>query len=411
MTQNSTAVRPHDPPHADRLLVVLSDIEMGAGGNQDDFPQSDWLGELILSYNQPPFADLAVELILNGDVFDLLKTPYLDAYPRHISSDVALGKMSRVAAAHPRFFEAMRKFLGHDGADRRAVFITGNHDAELVFPELQQLVRSLCGHPERVQFAGYRHVVGAVHIEHGSQLDPLFSVEEHQPIVEFEGRQLLNISWGACALLDTVMEWQPILGFHERLLPRDQVFELLPEFKELLTGTFWRYWTRDYWKGYFGSKDPTRKLSWSMAKELASRFGNMSIDVDMNPAMRDRIRGSDEIQLVVLGHLHVPGWWTYGDRKVLQAGCFRNEFMMSDDGKKLRPVPKTYVEVYLSGGRPVRSQLVEVQGPAMPPGYVPESIFDVLPMVKELLAAQESQDEDQQAWRAQEKKERAETKK
>ncbi|MFH1810958.1 MAG: hypothetical protein ABIJ09_19615 [Pseudomonadota bacterium] len=408
MPASRATVRPHDPPAADRLLVVLSDVEMGAGGHQDDFPHSDWLGELILSYNQPPYTELPVELVLNGDIFDLLKTSYLDAYPRHISPDVTLGKMSRIAAAHPRFFEAMRAFLGHTGAERRAVFVTGNHDAELVFPELQLLVRSLCGHADQIQFAGFRHVVGSVHIEHGSQLDPLFAVEEDRPIVDFEGQRLLNISWGAGALLDTVMMWQPIFGFHERLLPRDQVFELLPEFKELLTGTFWRYWTRDYWKGYFGSKDPTRKLGWSMAKELASRFGSKSINVHLGSALVQKLREGDDIRLVVLGHKHEAGWWTYGDRKLLQAGCFRNEFMMSEGGKNLRPCPKTYVEVYIQDGHPVHSQLVEVQGPPAPEGYVPVSIFDVLPRVQELLAAQQIQSEDKKAWRAQEKKEKAE---
>ena len=46
----STHFRPHDPPpDADRLLVILSDIEMGAGGWIDDFPHSEWLGQLIRS--------------------------------------------------------------------------------------------------------------------------------------------------------------------------------------------------------------------------------------------------------------------------------------------------------------------------------------------------------------------------
>lgn len=63
---------------------------MGAGGPFDDFPQSDFLGELILSYNSPPFHELAVDLVFNGDTFDLLKTSYVDEYPRHITRDVAL---------------------------------------------------------------------------------------------------------------------------------------------------------------------------------------------------------------------------------------------------------------------------------------------------------------------------------
>lgn len=401
-------VSPHAPPPSDRLLVILSDIEMGAGGHTDDFPQSDWLGELILSYNRPPYDGMHVELVFNGDTFDLLKTSYLEQYPRHVTRDVAIGKLSRIAAAHPRFFEAMRRFLDHAGAERRAVFVVGNHDAELVFSDVQQLIRTLCGHQERILFPGFAYDVGRVHIEHGSQHDPLFRVEADQPLVEFEGRQLLNISWGAAALLDTVMEWQPLFAFHERLRPREQVLELMPEFRELLTGTFWRYWTRDYWKGYFGKKDPTRNLSWSMAKELVWRFSSKNSDVTMERTLLERLRASDEVALYVVGHRHDPAWVSYGDRRILQSGCLRNEFMIVDQGKGLRPMPRVYVEAYLSGGRPVRARLVDLEGPEPPAGYVPDSIFDVLPKVKELLEARDARTEDQAAMRAQEKKEQAE---
>ncbi|RMD97288.1 MAG: hypothetical protein D6812_15545, partial [Deltaproteobacteria bacterium] len=50
------------PPGSDRLLVVMSDIEMGSGGVTDDFPHSDFLAELILAYNDPPFDAIAVDL-------------------------------------------------------------------------------------------------------------------------------------------------------------------------------------------------------------------------------------------------------------------------------------------------------------------------------------------------------------
>ena len=107
------------PPAADRLLVVMSDIEMGNGGHTDDFPHSDFLGELIVSYNGPRYRDLPVELVFNGDTFDLLKTPWRGACPSHITAAIALGKLAQVAAAHPAFFAALRTFLAHPHAERR----------------------------------------------------------------------------------------------------------------------------------------------------------------------------------------------------------------------------------------------------------------------------------------------------
>ena len=44
------------PSDVDRLLLVFSDVEMGAGGVLDDFPHSDWLAELLADYATGPAA-------------------------------------------------------------------------------------------------------------------------------------------------------------------------------------------------------------------------------------------------------------------------------------------------------------------------------------------------------------------
>lgn len=378
--------RPHDPPpDAARLLVVISDIEMGPGGPIDDFPHSDWLAGLIGCYNEPPFHDLAVDLVFNGDTFDLHKTSYLGQYPRHVTSEVALGKMARIAGAHPRFFEGVRRFLDHRGADRRVFFIVGNHDPELLFPGVQLFIQGKLGRYDDVVFPGFSVEVGRVHLEHGSQLDPMFKMDVEQPFITYRGDSVLNLSWGSVAILDTVLTLHPLLAFHDRLLPRQAVFDLLPEVMELITGAFRQYYTRDYWKGYF-SKDPTRKLSWPMVKELMLRFRKKSTVVSFDDTLQRRLREDDRIRLYIVGHRHQPGWWNHGDRKILESGCLRNQYMIVDGGKAFRPMPKNYIEAYLyADGTPARSQHIEVTGPPAPEGYIPDSIFDVLPEVRQQL--------------------------
>ena len=82
----------------------------------------------------------------------------------------------RVTTAHSGFFEHLRRFLRHDGAPRRVCFVTGNHDLELLFPEAQRLLRSIC--ESEIQFPGHSYRVGDVQIEHGFQADPLFTVDD-----------------------------------------------------------------------------------------------------------------------------------------------------------------------------------------------------------------------------------------
>ena len=305
--------------------------------------------------------------------------------------------MAVVAGAHPAFFAGLRAFLDHDGAQRRVYFVVGNHDPELLFPDVQLFIQTQLGRFEGVDFPGLELQLGRVHIEHGCQLDPMFATEPEQPFLDYRGEQILNLSWGAVAILDTVLALQPLLSFHERLLPRRAAFELMPEVKELITSAFWRYYTRDYWKGYFGG-DPTAKLSWAMVKEVVLRFSTKQTDVSMDHRLLERLQRDDSVRLYVLGHLHRPAQYSHGDRKILQAGCLRNEYMMVDGGKTVRPMPKSYVEAYCREGTPIRSNLVEIEGPPAPPGYVPDSLFDVLPEVRRLLSSHEAVN-DREAWR------------
>ncbi|MDF1563609.1 MAG: hypothetical protein P1V51_11230 [Deltaproteobacteria bacterium] len=403
-------------PHADRLLVILSDIEMGAGGLYDDFPHSDWLGELIATYSQAPYEGLPVDLIFNGDTFDLLKTAYLGGHPRHVTRDVAMGKMASIAAAHPLFFSAVRAFLagGSEKAPRQVVFLEGNHDAELRFPEVHAFVRSLCGSPEQVHFPGLEHSVGRVQIEHGQQQDAMFRIDPEKPLIEYEGKQILNLAWGSAALLDTVIPMQPLLHFHDRLKPKNEVFDLLPDVKEYLVGSFWDYWTRDYWTGFWSTKDPTKKLTWTMLKEVVWRLGSKEVEVESEEDAQKLLAVEGDFDLYVRGHLHEARIRTHGHRKLVVAGCLRNEYMMLEEGKRLHPVPKSYVEVWLREGAPVVSNLVELEAPPAPAGYVPDSIFDVVPEVQRLLAEREAAKEHKEAdaaMQAQEKKEAKEAKK
>jgi len=371
-------------PSSDRLLVIFSDIEMGIGGPTDDFPHSDFLGALITSYNQPPTRELPVDLIFNGDTFDLLKTPFLDRYPRHITAAVATGKMDAIAQAHGPFFAAIREFLAHPHAERRVHFIVGNHDAELVFPEVQAQIRRLCGDDPRVLFPGFRLAIGQVLIEHGSQSDRMFQVDEEHPLVEFSGEQILHISWGAAALLETVIPLKGLLGFHDRLKPKQLLLELIPELHDLLMDRFWNYWLHDFWRGYFKSSDPLLQPTWTMLKEVLWRFSSQNPEVLVQDGLHQRMVASDEYLLYVLGHKHESRWSSFGDRKLLQAGCLRNEYMLGPKGESLRPIPKTYIEAWLREERPVISSFVELEGPPAPDGYIPASIFDVVPKIRAL---------------------------
>jgi UDP-2,3-diacylglucosamine pyrophosphatase LpxH len=383
----STELRQRGSP--DRLVVVFSDIEMGAGGMYDDFPRSDYLADLIREYTRDPYRWLAVDLVFNGDTFDLLKTTVRGGWPTHVTRDVAIEKLERVAASHPAFFEAMREHLETDPERRRVFFVVGNHDMELLFPEVQALVRERIGPPySNVRFPGLEMSLGRMRIEHGSQLDPLFTVEASRPFVTGRGGgPMLALSWGAVALLEVAIPLQPLLYHHDRLKPKELVLELIPEVRELLTNEFWSYWTRRYVRDLV-SGDPLKSVSWTMLKELVRRIAFSNVDVEMGDALQRQMMESERFDLYLVGHQHETGWWSHGHRKVLRTGCMRDEFMLLERGRAQIAINKTWAEVYLRGEEVVRSHLVERVAPERPKGTTPESIFAVVPKVRELLAQQ-----------------------
>jgi len=385
MEKSPTLVRTCAQP--DRLLVVFSDIEMGAGGPADDFPHAAWLGELLLGYTDARYAPLAIDLVFNGDTFDLLKTSVDGTWPRHISAGVALAKLQRVAAAHEPFFDALRLFCERTGPRGAVHFVVGNHDPELVFTAAKDYLRQRCGGSDQIRFPGFELNRGRLHIEHGSQFDPLFRMDVEHPTLERDGEEILSLSWGAVALLDVAMPLQPLLYHHDRLKPRKLLFELLPELKRLLIDAFWNYWTGDYFRGFWKGSDPVKTVSWKMLKELVYRLFSHDPDVSTDIDLDKLLAGRDDFDLYLLGHQHAAGWWSYGNRKALRTGAMRDEFMLNRDGTAQTPLNKVYAEVFLAGDKVVRSHLVETVPPPRPAASMPRSIFDVLPELRRRLAA------------------------
>ncbi len=374
-----------EKPDYDRLVVVLGDVEMGAGGPFDDFPHSEFLARLLLPYLTGETADHPIDFVFNGDTFDLLKTPYLGEYRRHITNEVALGKMAAVAAAHPKFFDAIGKLADFPAGDKRVHFVIGNHDPELLFPKVQNFVRARCGGAERLAFPGFSLALGPVFCEHGSQSDPLFRINPDRPFIDHRGERLLNISWASIALLDIALPFQPLLYFHDRLKPRDVLMELLPEIRELLVGQAWKYWTRDFWRDFLKQKDPLLRLNWTMVKEVVRRFTTNDTDVSFSKTWLAETVDKNPQRLFVTGHLHWTGSEFHREKRVLQLGCFRDEFLIVDAGRALRPILKPYVEIYLKDERIVQIVTVEIQGPALPSEAFPPSITDVVPQLRALI--------------------------
>jgi UDP-2,3-diacylglucosamine pyrophosphatase LpxH len=365
------------PNEVEHVLVVLSDIEMGAGGSTDDFPQSEWLGRLLLAYNRGIYERVPLTLVFNGDTFDMLKTPMSDGtYPLDIDADIAIAKLERIMRAHRPFIDALRCFLDHEPAARRVLFLAGNHDQELLFPEIQKKLAGEIGCPEAISFPGIRVRFGGVQIEHGSQHDPMFVIDEAKLFVQRGGEARLNLPWGTLSLLTAAMPFAKVFHQLDRIRPKDVLFHATPEFLKVLQSAYWQYWTRDYWTARKEGYEALQHITWDMTKQAVLHFQDTNYAAPrFEPAAW--FAQHPDVKLLVMGHTHQAQLWTQNDRRYLQTGCFRNEAVYDESGSaQLRP--KVYAEVFLGRDEDVvRSRLVELRGPAPEAPFVPAS-YDAL---------------------------------
>jgi UDP-2,3-diacylglucosamine pyrophosphatase LpxH len=126
-----------------RFGLVLSDLHLGSGHQRgriniyDDFKEDDRLSQLLLKHASGEFGDESVHLVLNGDIFDLLKVPVMGTFPDAISERLAKIKLYRCIKGHPQVFAALTRFL--ENGKNAITYQPGNHDMELHFPGVQRL--------------------------------------------------------------------------------------------------------------------------------------------------------------------------------------------------------------------------------------------------------------------------------
>jgi UDP-2,3-diacylglucosamine pyrophosphatase LpxH len=167
-----------------RIYLVASDLHLSTRNAYIERfrrGQEPALTELLETFSHAPTASATVELILNGDTFDLLLTPPLLPRRWYTTARDGVAKLQAVLEEHAPVVAALRRFLSAPG--RSLTILPGNHDLELFFPAVRRTLRAAIAPKgasapaEKVQFclkSAYRPFPD-VHIEHGDRYDPLNS--------------------------------------------------------------------------------------------------------------------------------------------------------------------------------------------------------------------------------------------
>jgi UDP-2,3-diacylglucosamine pyrophosphatase LpxH len=197
------------------IRLVVSDLHLGTGIQSgklnplEDFFEDERFAELLSYYEALAAEDTELELILNGDIFDLLKVKIDGSWPTEITEEIALEKLRLCLEGHPKLVLSLRRFLS--SARRRVVYLPGNHDLDMWFVGPQELFKSYVAPgelAERVRFittGDTYYLPEGIQIRHGHQLERIHRVDYNRLVRERgDGRKVLQLPYGSLWILEVL---------------------------------------------------------------------------------------------------------------------------------------------------------------------------------------------------------------
>ncbi len=182
-----------------RGYLIVSDLHLSLGRNPEtghlsrteDFLFASEFCSLLKHHTQDSqWRDVSWTLAVNGDFMDFLQVTEVPDPLGDYRVDPVYGlktgpresawKVRRIVRGHERFFEKLVEFLEL----HRLVVVTGNHDAEFNYPEVQttfiESVAEIAAIDpdrlaDRIEFRPWLYFDGEVYLEHGHQYDRLNS--------------------------------------------------------------------------------------------------------------------------------------------------------------------------------------------------------------------------------------------
>lgn len=329
-------------------IIILGDVEIGAGNLTDDFISDKALANMILKFAKKPYP---VDIVFNGDTLDFLKCPHIIeekiTYPRHITESVSIDKLHSMYKAHEKVFTALKAFLKHEG--HHIYFIIGNHDQDLLYKGVQREIKKILGKKQGIYFR-LRYQKHEVYAEHGQQYDPLNRFNPDRLFLRYKGNVLLNIPWIGFGLITRFMALKEEHPFLERINPIPFIFANHKIVRRKISLMGLEYFLKSvlyYPFRYYN--DPTYMFPRVIIGELYDRFKTVHYEVDgiVDKFRKRKRKIINKNKVLVLGHVHE----TYIEERdgwvILHPNTWRDEYIMNEETKMLTAKKKQYVLVEL----------------------------------------------------------------
>ncbi len=194
---------------ARKLKLVVSDFHLGKGAFLRDgsvnvleefFADREW-DEFLKFYSEGEYRDAEVELILNGDIFDLIRVDYRGYFSPILTEGISVEKLQSTLDGHPIFVEALRRFAA--APKHKITYVVGNHDVEMIWGRCQELLCRIVG--ADIQFFNFSYIDDGVHVEHGQQFENLNRINPKQMFITKNLKEpIINLPWGSHFVINFV---------------------------------------------------------------------------------------------------------------------------------------------------------------------------------------------------------------
>jgi UDP-2,3-diacylglucosamine pyrophosphatase LpxH len=306
-----------------KLKLVISDLHLGNGrflpngtvNSLEDFIYDDKFIEFLEFYGQ--HEDTDVELILNGDFFNMIQLMPEEQDDGVLTERAAVNKLEAIIHGHQALFAALRSFNAR--RHRRLVFILGNHDPGLLWGEAQEIVRRAI--PGEVLFVDEAYCFDEVHVEHGHQLEPIFRFQKNRYfLTRGFPEPVLNLPWGVFFVKD----------FLYKIKRRRPYVDKVKPFGKYLRWCFYN----DFWFGlfttlrYIGFVLRTRLSRLPLKRAGAFSGLKAAWELTYSPTLvecAEEIIQREGSRIVILGHSHIPYQRNFGQERIyLNPGCWND---------------------------------------------------------------------------------------
>lgn len=310
---------------------MISDCHLSAGRTFEGSlnPYEDFiLDEEMLSFfdyfSTGKYGEgVPVDLIINGDYFDYLNVPVHGEFEEHITEDLAIYKTQAILNGHPKVMAALKRFASRPG--KRIQYLVGNHDAELFFPKVRELITRAWDSEGRfpsphIEVIADRDRIideAGVEIRHGNQYEGGNAMDFKEPFIkdthDEQQKPFLKLPWGSIYVLKIInrLKWER--PYVDKVRPV-KVFVLFGfilhpvfTFKFVLYSGY--YFIKTRLEAIFSH----RRLGFK--KMLGYLHQEFKLFQDLEDEARKILTEKPEIKLVVFGHTHRPMDKVYPDGK------------------------------------------------------------------------------------------------